>query len=47
TPAGRAAFEAAAPALEAMLAQQLEALDERDGAQLMGLLARWDRALRE
>lgn len=47
TPTGRAAFEAAAPALEAMLAQQLEALDERDGAQLMGLLARWDRALRE
>ncbi|HMM28291.1 MAG: MarR family transcriptional regulator [Chloroflexota bacterium] len=47
TPAGRAAFEAAAPALEAMLAQQLEALDERDRSQLMALLARWDRTLRE
>lgn len=44
---GRAAFESAAPALEAMLAQQLEGLDECDRAQLMGLLARWDRALRE
>ncbi len=47
TPAGTTAFEAAAPALEAMLAQQVEALDAEDQAQLMTLLARWDRVLRE
>jgi len=46
TPAGTAAFEAAAPALEAMLAQQAAALDASEQDALMTLLARWDRALR-
>ncbi|GAB4454783.1 MAG: hypothetical protein Kow00120_24530 [Anaerolineae bacterium] len=46
TEAGRRAFEAAAPALEATVAHQMEALTDDELAALMGLLARLDRSLR-
>ncbi len=47
TDAGKAAWNAAAPALEATLASQIEVLSAQEQAQLMALLARWDRALRD
>lgn len=46
TAEGAAIFEKAAPALEATLHCQLDALNADEQAQLMSLLARWDRALR-
>jgi len=47
TAGGSTTFEMAAPALEATLHAQLDALSAEEQAQLMSLLARWDRALRD
>ena len=47
TDAGLAAFKRAAPALEATLHGQLDALTLDEQAQLMNLLAHWDRGLRD
>lgn len=46
TESGRRAFEAAAPVLEAQVAEQFEALDDDALDELMRLLARVDRSLR-
>jgi len=47
TEAGLAAFTEAAPALEATLHRQLDMFTSDEQAQLMSLLAKWDRELRD